>query len=277
MEICYVRGMWGMDEGSQRANLERIATGGFGAVEMGIPGDADARAALKDQLAATGLQLIAQQWTGGDTPEAHAASYEQQYLNAVAQGDVLLVNSHSGKDHFTTEQNLIVLRRAAELEAEHGLPVVHEIHRGRSTFCAPALMALLDEVPELKLCADFSHWCCVHESFLGDQAERVERALQHAHHLHARVGHTQASQVPDPRAPEWTGALDAHLAWWDRFVELGRERGEKRITICPEFGPYPYMVQQPHTRQDIVDLWDVNLWIKELLAARYGAEATVSV
>ena len=94
--------------------------------------------------------------------------------------------------------------------------------------------------------------------------------MERADHIHARVGHTQGSQVPDPRAPEWKDNLDRHISWWDQIIEKNKKRGLEEFTISPEFGPYPYMLPMPLTQQPITSQWDVNLFMKELLKERYS-------
>lgn len=267
LEIRYIRGMWGMDQPTLEANLQRIKEGGFDGVEMGVPADGAERRELKALLERLGLDLVVQQWTRGSSPREHAESFEEQYRRG-AELRPLLVNSHTGRDHFTLPENLEIFRRAGRLEQELGTPLVHEVHRGRATYCTTATAALLEELPGLKLAADFSHWCCVHESFLEDQAERLERAITRSHHIHARVGHPEGPQVNDPRAPEWQAAVETHLGWWQRIVDCRRAAGSAVLTICPEFGPPDYMPTLPYTRQPLADLWEINVSMKELLQRR---------
>jgi sugar phosphate isomerase/epimerase len=267
--LCYFHGLWGLSLPTLEQNLRRIREGGFEGVEMGVPEDGGQRRELAAVLEDLGLSLIAQQWTRGSSPEEHAASFEAQYRRA-AELRPVLVNSHSGKDWFSTEENLLVLRRAARLEEELGLPVAHEVHRGRATFSTTATAALLDKIPDLKLAADFSHWCCVHESLLEDQEQLLQRAIERSFHIHARVGHPEGPQVSDPRAPEWQRAVEAHLAWWQRIVDRRRQEGAELITICPEFGPPDYMPTLPYTRQPVADLWELNCHMKRLLEQRLG-------
>lgn len=94
-------------------------------------------------------------------------------------------------------------------------------------------------------------------------------AISRTDHIHARIGHTQAAQIPDPRAPEWEKAIDYHLKWWDKIIETHKQKGTEVFTICPEFGPYPYMPEIPFSRQPVADLWEVNLYIRDLLNKRY--------
>ncbi len=266
MTITWIWALWGM-EGDLATNLARAKDAGFDGIETGVPEDKKEREQLGSLLAKTGLALVAQQWTRGATPSEHARSFEEQYRRGVQLSPVL-VNSHTGRDIYSLKDNLVVFARAAALEKELGVPVAHELHRGRVTFSAPSTMALLDAAPEVKLTADFSHWCCVHESLLEDQADSVRTAVAHARHVHARVGHAEAPQVPDPRVAEWEPAREAHLAWWQAIVDARKAAGAAALTICPEFGPAPYMVTLPGSGRPIADLWQVNCFMKDFLRER---------
>jgi len=270
MKIKYIRGLWGMEQPSLKANLETIKAGGFDGVEMGAPAERSQRLELRSLLADLGLGLIVQQWTGGNSPQEHAASFEEQYNRAVEM-EPLFVNSQTGKDFYTTAQNLVVFQRAAELEQSRGVRVMHEIHRGRATFCTMASMALLDAMPALKFTADLSHWCCVHESLLHDQVAWVDRVIKHCHHIHARVGFAEGPQVNDPRAPEWREAVETHIGWWQKIIACRRQEGCPALTICLEFGPPDYMPTQPFTRQPVANLWEINCYMKDLLKERFKA------
>jgi hypothetical protein len=129
-------------------------------------------------------------------------------------------------------------------------------------------MELLDALPTLKLTADFSHWCCVHETLLEDQPQRVQRAIARARHIHARVGHAEAPQVPDPRVELWKPAREAHLRWWQAIAAARAAAGDAALTVCPEFGPPPYLVTLPDSGAPIVDLWAVNRYMKDFLKDR---------
>jgi len=259
--------MWGMEGSTLRAKLEKAKDAGFDGIEMGVPADPQEKKELGALLKDLGLALIAQQWTTGAGPSEHMRSFEEQYARS-ADLRPLSVNSHTGRDVFTLNQNLEIFDAAERLEKDRGVAVVHEIHRGRATFSALSTFELLEALPKLRLTADFSHWCCVHESLLEDQAKRVDRAIAHSHHIHARVGHAEAPQVPDPRAAEWKIAVDAHLRWWQAIVAARKAEGASSLTICPEFGPPPYLVTLPDTGLPIVDLWEVNRYMKDFLSGR---------
>ena len=266
MDLRFFSSTWGMDAPSLEAALRKIKQAGFDGVELGVPDRPDDGPPLRRLLDELELLVSVQQWTRGTTPEDHAASFASQFERAVALRP-LGVNSHTGKDFFSLDQNLVVFRRAQSCERAAGVPVWHETHRGRALFSTLSTAALLAACPDLKLTADFSHWCCVHESLLEDQPEALARAIDRSIHVHARVGHSQGPQVPDPRAPEWQPAVQAHLAWWRAIAQRRRAAGAPLLTVCPEFGPPPYMTVHPTTGQPLADLWSVNCHMRDWLAA----------
>ncbi|MBC8033390.1 MAG: sugar phosphate isomerase/epimerase, partial [Chitinophagaceae bacterium] len=145
----------------------------------------------------------------------------------------------------------------------------HETHRNKALFAAHIAAQLLNDNPEVRITADFSHWCVVSESLLKQQEEAVELASTRAIHIHARVGHTQSPQVSDPRAPEWSIELNTHISWWDKILAIRKKAGAPYFTITPEFGPAPYLPSFPYTKMTIVSQWDVNVYMMQLLKARY--------
>lgn len=271
MQIKFFRAIWGMEELTLSKNLQKIKTAGYDGVEMMVPLEEKARLELKAILYDLDLDLIASQWAAsGTTFAAYERSFEDHlYANATLRP--LFSNSQTGKDYYTTEQTNRLIQRAAAIALETGVPVLHETHRGKFSFHTQSTARFLELHPDLRLAADFSHWCNVCESYLQDQPEIMELAISRTDHIHARVGHTQSAQISDPRAPEWQEALHYHLQWWDAIVASHRSKGSAVFTICPEFGPYPYMPEKPFTREPLANLWEINLYMKDLLQKRYTA------
>jgi sugar phosphate isomerase/epimerase len=249
------------------ARVRKAKAAGFDGLETPVPVDPKEQRELRAVLDGTGMLLVAQEYTIGADPAAHARSFEEQYRRA-AELQPLLVNSQTGRDIFSLEQNLEIFSTAARLEKELGVPVSHEMHRTRATFSTLSTMALIDAVPDVRLTADFSHWCCVHESLLEDQAESMKRAIAHAFHIHARVGQAESPQVTDPRAPEWGKEVNAHVQWWQSIVDARTAKGAEILTICPEFGTPNYMATLPGTGTPVADQWTINVYMKDFLRGR---------
>jgi len=264
MRLRVARSKWDMDPVPLGEFLQAIAGAGFDASDIHIPSLRETPEETAALHARFGLPLVAMITTEGRTPEEHRASLEERFRLAARCAPVH-INCHTGRDTFTRDENLSIVRAAHDLSARHGIPLSHETHRGRATFSAPATRALLEAMPGMRITADFSHWCCVHESLLADQAETVALAVAHSDYIHARVGHAEGPQVSDPRAPEWSAELDAHMSWWKSIAAARRAAGAAELIVCPEFGPAPYMPLLPHSRTPVADLWAVTLFMKDLL------------
>ncbi|MDH3649198.1 MAG: sugar phosphate isomerase/epimerase [Saprospiraceae bacterium] len=198
----------------------------------------------------------------------HLEQYKSNLLAAVKLTPDF-INCHAGKDYFTFEQNRQIVEFAIETSLQSSIPVYQETHRGRMFFAAHITQQFLEEIPDIRLTLDISHWCNVHESLLQDQEDAVALAINHSEHIHARIGHAEGPQITDLQAPEWRESVDAHLRWWDKIVER-RGAAEQPLTITPEFGPPHYMPTVPYTGQPLADNWKVNVETMTMLRQRYG-------
>ena len=196
-----------------------------------------------------------------------------QMIDAAAKESIqrpLYINCHSGRDYFSYEQGKTFMDHTIALAKSTGIKICHETHRSRLLYSAPVAKHYMETIPDLRVTFDVSHWCNVHESLLENQMETINMTLQRVDHIHARIGHPEGPQVNDPRAPEWDHAVKAHVAWWDKVVELKKQKGDT-LTVLTEFGPPDYMPTLPYTRQPLADQWAVNVYMMQLLRSRYMA------
>jgi len=194
-----------------------------------------------------------------------------QMIDAAANETIqrpLYINCHSGRDYFSYEEGKNFISHTVALAKSTGIKICHETHRSRLLYAAPVAKHYMETIPELRITFDVSHWCNVHETLLEDQQDTVNLSLQRVDHIHARVGHAEGPQVNDPRAPEWEHAVKAHFAWWDKVVELKKQKGDT-LTILTEFGPPDYMPTLPYTRQPLADQWAVNVYMMQQIRNRY--------
>ena len=247
---------------------KRVADAGFDGVETWVPGDATGLHEMMEAFRKYNLAYIFLCSGPSSDFETYLESYRQGLERAAALSPVR-INSHTGKDHFSFEQNQTLIEVADSICHAHQIPIAHETHRGRFAFAAHITQEYLEQLPNLRLTLDISHWCAVHESMLHDQPDAVSLALQRTDHIHARVGHPQGPQVNDPRAPEWQEIVQRHLEWWDTIVAAHAEQNTP-LTITTEFGPPDYLPTLPYTRQPVASQWDINKHMLNLLKSRYS-------
>jgi sugar phosphate isomerase/epimerase len=262
---------WGSENLGWTDFCRQVRDAGYDGVETSLPlNDRRGTEEALSALAAEGLGLIAQHWETADPDfDRHRAEYRSR-MEWLAAAKPAFINSQTGRDWFSPEWNRALIAEAREVSARTSVPILHETHRGKFSFCAAVAATYLRDDPRLRISADFSHWCVVSESLLADQQASLDIAIARADHLHARVGYAEGPQVSDPRAPEWRDALEAHLVWWDRIVERRRGEGAAVFTVTPEFGPAPYMPAIPCTGEPVADQWAVNLHMMDLLRCRWA-------
>lgn len=262
---------WGF-EGTTDAFLQKTKSAGYDGIEIWWPTKTDDQKEWFALLKKYSLQV-------GFLCGGHQSNFEENLTSFKAMVDAaahnafqkpLYINCHSGKDFFTEAQNQEFFNHTQKVAAATGILICHETHRSRILYSAPTARRFLEQNKELYITADFSHWCTVHESLLQDQPETMQLAIGRARHIHARIGHAEGPQVADPRAPEWAGAVKAHLAWWDQIIAGAKGRGGI-FTILTEAGPPDYLPAMPYTRQPLASQWDVNVYMMHLLRKRYEA------
>ena len=260
---------WGFT-GNVDSFCEKAKAAGYDGIEMWWPTDAKNRDELFAALKKHGLAIGFLCGSGSSDFKKNHDDFAAQVEAAATQTvqKPLYINCHSGKDYFTAEQCQAFFDTTKKVSAATGIGIYHETHRSRIMYSAPIARGYLERNADLKLTCDLSHWWCVHESLLEDQAETLNLACARAGHIHARVGHAEGPQVNDPRAPEWDKAVKAHFAWWDKIVARQKAEG-KQITILTEFGPPDYMPTLPYTRQAVANQWEINVYMMKVLRERY--------
>jgi sugar phosphate isomerase/epimerase len=258
---------WGAED-SWDDFCKRVKTAGYDGVEYAMPIDEAEKRAAQEALQKYSLKFIGQYYQSFESDVAeNAKNYERHIRNQLEMNPVF-INCQTGKDWFSMAENSVIFETAFRIEQETGVKIMHETHRGKALYAAHVTQKYLGKFPALRLALDLSHWCTVHESLLEDQAEAVQLALAHSDHIHARVGHSEGPQVNDPRVPEWSETVQVFLGWWDQVVAQHRQ-ANKVLTINTEFGPAPYMPLLPFTRQPVVDQFEVNVFMMNLLKDRY--------
>jgi len=262
---------WGFD-GSMDEFCAKVKKEGYDGVELWWPTDnKKAQDEIFTALKRYDLEIGFLCGGGQRDPQEHLEFYKKM-IDAAAKQQVqrpLYINNHSGRDHYSFEQNKKFIEHTTALAKETGISIVHETHRSRMLFAAHVTKEFIEKIPELRINLDISHWCNVHESLLSDQTAAVQLALDRADLIHARIGHPEGPQVNDPRAPEWENVVKQHFEWWDIVVERKKKNGE-RMVFLTEFGPPDYMPTMAYTRQPLADQWAINVHMMNLLRKRYS-------
>lgn len=276
MKIDFFCPRWGFEHIAWNTFLSRVKTAGYVGVEWFPYSEKVDFAEVSGQIKAHGLKLcIAMAVTRQNLSFDDYLQQLKADLLDLSQLKPLFITVQTGREYFNPKQIEQCLACCAEVSRETKIPVYQETHRNKWSFAAHQVYPVLKSNPDFMLTLDVSHWFCVSESYLEDQQDAVDLAIRRTKHVHARVGHTQSSQVADPKAPEYGQALQEHLKIWDKYVALQRENDTKTITITPEFGPPPYLTVMDKNIPADETQWQLNLWMKDLLSKRYNSAGLV--
>ncbi|HVY76338.1 MAG TPA: hypothetical protein VG890_16025 [Puia sp.] len=261
---------WGF-AGSIDQFCEAAKKEGYDGIEVWWPDNAADEQALFTALKKHQLEVGFLVAGSEKDPVAHLATFTKNLQAAVSNTTQrpVYINCHSGRDYFSMEDGFRFIDATTKAHQQTGIPVYHETHRSRLMYSAPIAHQYLLKRTDLMLNADLSHWCNVHETLLEDQEETLQLVVQRSGHIHARIGHPEGPQVNDPRAPEWSQALERHLSWWDEIIKNKVKRKEGPVTILTEFGPTHYMPALPYTVQPVANQWEINVYMMNLLRKRY--------
>lgn len=231
----------------------------------------EVEAAFREVMAETGIgfmPLIAtlpEKW--GDY-DGHLSLFKAQIERSTEWG-VTKAAVHTGADSMDDDTVVRYYTETTAIARAAGIEPYYETHRARPFFNPFRTVKLLERLPDIWLTADFAHWLPVVDRLPYDIMDLFAICAERTGHLHARVGYDKGPQVPDPSDPVWEKYLEVHETWWDICVESANKRG-KTLAITPEYGPFPYLAQMPHSSQPIADVADVVAWARDRLRERYG-------
>lgn len=275
MQIKFFCPRWGFEHIPWQQFLADVKAAGYAGIEWYPFGEETNYAEVLKWLQHYELEfsIVMTVFNAPVDAEAYFIALEQQLLQLCKIRDnhfkPLFISVQTGREYFTMEQIERCLGICKQVHLQTQVPVYQETHRNKWSYAAHVVYPVLQQHKDLPLTLDVSHWFCVSESYLEDQQPAVELAIQHARHIHARVGHIEGPQVFDPALPEYAYALEQHLKIWNQWITQRRQSSDEYCTVTPEFGPPPYMVtgnrqEQPHEIQ-----WRINLWMKEMLEKRW--------
>ena len=266
MNLQIIKTMWG-SQGSLSDAIDQILIADMQGLEAPAPEQLSEQKNLLRLLSEHKLIYIAEITTAGSyvpertaTLQQHLDSLETKLINSAALNP-LFVSCLGGCDAWPENQSIEFFQQAIELAAQYDLKISFETHRSRSLFNPWITQRIVEQLPEILLTVDFSHWCVVCERLMDTELDVINSIADNVQHIHARVGYDQGPQVPDPRAPEYEYALRAHQRWWEIIWRSQQTRGFMHTTMTPEFGPDGYLHEAPFSRKPVADLWALNQWM----------------
>ena len=144
------------------------------------------------------------------------------------------------------------------------MPIQFETHRNCITNDLYATLCLIDAIPEMRLCADLSHYV-VDREFWHPLSERdlnlISRILKRSDSFQGRVASRQQIQLQldFPQHQKW---VELFKAWWREGFEdwVKRNPSGNLIFLC-ELGPPEYAMTGADGKE-LSNRWEEALTIK---------------
>ena len=165
---------------------------------------------------------------------------------------------------LTVDGMIPVIREWIAMAEEEGMPVQFETHRNCITNDLYSTLALLDAIPEMRMCADLSHFV-VDREFWFPLSERdmglMSRVLARSDSFQGRVASRQQIQLQleFPQHQKW---VNLFKGWWREGLQGWRARNASGdcVFLC-ELGPPEYAMTGPDGRE-MSNRWEEALTIK---------------
>lgn len=201
----------------------------------------------------------------------------QPLLEFAVEMNACLVNVIATVMPLRAADAVPMLRTWRAQAASAGIELLVETHRDSTLNDLYYILEVLDLMPELRLCGDYSHLVVDREFRLPlnarDQAY-MERIIDHSDAFQGRVSNGEQIQVQIdfPQHQPWVGLF---RGWWQLGISRWRERsaGDATLRFLCELGPPPYAITDAGG-EELSDRWQEALtikgWVEEIWA---GAES----
>jgi len=169
---------------------------------------------------------------------------------------------------LTAKEAEPIVRRWIDISDEIGVPILFETHRDCITNDMFFTLELLERIPEMRLCADFSHYALNRELTMPvDEfwSDLFKRLIKRSDSFQGRVASHEQIQVPI-NFPQHQKFVEQFKDWWRKgMVDWSQRSGnnEQLIFLCPP----PYAI----TGADGLELSDrfeeaitIKGWVQKL-------------
>jgi len=194
-------------------------------------------------------------------------------LDLARQMNACMVNVISGVMPIRPKDAVPVVRRWISEANDIGMPLLFETHRDSLLNDLYFTLQLMDFVPEMRLCADLSHFV-VDRELRAPLPERdqhyIAAVLERSDCFQGRIANREQVQIQIDflQHQEW---VDIFKDWWTQGIRMWRRRNTcnaKLVFLC-ELGPPPYAITDAH-QNELSDRWQESLqirdWVREIWA-----------
>jgi hypothetical protein len=198
-------------------------------------------------------------------------------LDLAVEMDACLVNVIGQVMPLTVAEGVPVIQQWMRDAERAGLPLLFETHRDCTLNDLHYALQLIEAVPEMRLCADLSHYVIDREMRLplrDVDRHHIHRILERSDCFQGRIANREQIQVQIgfPQHQAW---VEQFREWWRDGIALWRARSGQDATLvflC-ELGPPPYAMTDAD-QAELSDRWQEALtirgWVEQTWAELAG-------
>lgn len=187
-------------------------------------------------------------------------------LHFAGDMNACLVNVISGVMPIKPEDAVPVVRQWMDEAAERSMSLLFETHRDGLLNDLYFTLQLMELVPEMRLCADLSHFVVDRElraPVPERDAQYISSVLDRSDCFQGRIANREQVQIQInfPQHQVW---VDIFKGWWKEGMRAWRKRNADDATLiflC-ELGPPPYAITDGN-QNELSDRWEESLQIRD--------------
>ncbi len=164
-----------------------------------------------------------------------------------------------------------IIRNWIEIAKGMGVNIMFETHRDCITNDMFMVLELIEAVPDMRLCADFSHYILNRELSLpmSEEFKQHFEALTHRSDcFQGRISNREQIQIPIgfPQHAEW---VDLFKQFWNDGFKSWRARNDQdaELVFLCELGPPQYAITDAQGHE-LSDRWEealiIKSWVREM-------------
>ena len=131
MKLLFLYTQWGSENLPLEDFFVIVKEAGYDGIDTWMPEDVNERRKIISLLDQYKLKMVSHQHQAkGNTIDEYCKSLKY-YLSLSLECNPILINSHSGRDYFSLDDQLKVIDTCEEFSVKNNITVAHETHRGR--------------------------------------------------------------------------------------------------------------------------------------------------
>jgi len=250
----------GQAEEPVEVHMERIAEAGYAGacIDPNVSEIPDCLA-LKPIFERLGLKCMVNAFP-------HDADALQPLLNMAAEMNATQVNVIGGVMPLTAAEATPVIKTWLSMADAYDFPFLLETHRNGTLNDLFFTLEVLDKVPELRLCADLSHFVVDRELQipLNETDENYfSTILERSDSFQGRISNNQQIQIAIdfPQHRDWVAQ---YRQWWQQGMSgwHARQPHDATLNFLVELGPPAYAITGAD-QLELSDRWQEGLQIRE--------------